>query len=340
MICIVMSHYASHGGLVEDTILPLNHILGLVLKTGGKIGVIAFALISTYYLSQQEFKTASLLKLILQTVFYSLLICTLGTLFGIGVDGKTILKSTFCVVFGQYWFVTAYVGLYISQPILKKCTDQLNKEQSSRVLLIMFLTISVIPIIFGNPEFVVNNMICFNFLFFCGNHLRRYGEKISRKSIAGIFLLCIATIVIFSLGAEILSIQVLKKERPLEISYMLYDLNSPFMITAGMMLFLFFENMKPFYSKWINWIASSTFAVYLLHDNAYFKEFMWKSLLKTEMYHNQGFVPIMLHASVCCVSIFVVAIVIEFLRKAVEKMLFERMLKEWCSKIDKWYRMI
>lgn len=45
-----------------------------------------------------------------------------------------------------------------------------------------------------------------------------------------------------------------------------YNYTSPFNIIASCSLFIIFARMT-FYSKWINWIASSTFAVYIIHTH-------------------------------------------------------------------------
>lgn len=59
-----------------------------------------------------------------------------------------------------------------------------------------------------------------------------------------------------------------------------YSYCSPFNILATSSLFIIFAKMS-FYNKWINWIASSTFAVYIIHINPPVKNWLKAFDIKT-----------------------------------------------------------
>ena len=74
MILILLHHYAYHGGLVDIDQIGANKIVGLLINMGGKLGNIIFILISGYFMVDKEFKIKKLLKIIFETIFYSVVI--------------------------------------------------------------------------------------------------------------------------------------------------------------------------------------------------------------------------------------------------------------------------
>lgn len=337
MVLIVASHYGSHGGLV-DLPLSANHILGLFLKSGGKIGVICFVLITCYFMCEQRFKMATLLRTVLETTFYSLLLFLICRIFGLNVGVGTAIKSLLAVFYGGYWFVPAYIGLYLVQPILKVCSDNLKRNGLLKVIFVLFMTMSFVPFIFGNPSFITSNFAYFCFIYFMGCYIRRYGINFTETKVLSAGLSAWLLIPVFCLAVEILSVKIAGMDSPLDVSYMVYELNSPLMLLAAICLFLCFNRLPKFQNRFINFWGSITFAVYLLHDNLFFKEYMWKHLLNTELFLNKNICLIFLHCICCVIAIFFVTAAIEFVRKKIEYSIFNiRFVVSFCSKVDSWY---
>ena len=89
-----------------------------------------FELITVYSMHDQKFKLSSVLKISLQTVFYSLFILILcaGTGWKQHIDIKSIIKQLFTPIYNVYWFVTAYIGMYLFIPHLKKICEKLRRD--------------------------------------------------------------------------------------------------------------------------------------------------------------------------------------------------------------------
>ncbi|MCB5932847.1 acyltransferase, partial [[Eubacterium] rectale] len=58
---------------------------------------------------------------------------------------SNILHSLFPVLSGQYWYVTAYVGLFFFIPFLNALGNRLTKLQFQYLLVTVFVLFSVIP---------------------------------------------------------------------------------------------------------------------------------------------------------------------------------------------------
>lgn len=125
MVMIVACHYCYYGGaLFEGS--GMTWIIAAFLKTGGKLGVTCFVLISGYFMCDKEYKISSVFRVALQTMFYSLLAIIIVHLFGGSTDIKTIFKEFFSPIYGCYWFVTAYIGMYLISPFLNIILQRLN----------------------------------------------------------------------------------------------------------------------------------------------------------------------------------------------------------------------
>lgn len=106
------------------------------------------------------------------------------------------------------------------------------------------------------------------YLYCLGAYFRLADVRISMvKSvlmvIAGYFLCCVASVVIFILreGHEFL----------LGRELVFFTLNSPFVIASGVGLFFIAKGLKIGFSPVINGIASTTFGIYLIHNSIFVK---------------------------------------------------------------------
>ena len=101
-------------------------------------------------------------------------------------------------------------------------------------------------------------------------------------------------------------------------STLLYSRNSVVVFALSVALISFFSTLKPFYSRALNTVAGSCFGIYLIHDNKFFKDFMWREIFKTSGFENSNYM--ILHMFSCAIIIFAAGFVIEFMRrKIIEK---------------------
>lgn len=121
-------------------------------------------------------------------------------------------------------------------------------------------------------------------------------------------------------------------------AYYLSSITSPLVISAGVGLFNYFGNRKPKHLKIVNYLATMTFPVYLIHDNCYFRDVMWKNIFNTQNYYGASMPLVLFHMFSILFVLFLVAVIVEALRKRIESvLLYNKMSKKITNKIDEWY---
>ena len=96
-----------------------------------------------------------------------------------------------------------------------------------------------------------------------------------------------------------------------------------FQLLQGIGLFIIFLKAKITYHPWINTIASTTFGIYLLHDNKLVMHYMWDYIFSTYQYYDSPLLP--LYAIFIVTIIFIVGMCIDYMRLAfIEKNIMKR----------------
>ena len=95
-------------------------------------------------------------------------------------------------------------------------------------------------------------------------------------------------------------------------------------VFISVITFICFTQINIKYNKWINSIASASFAVYLLHDNEYIRNFIFKDLLKTDYFYNTNGLILILHIIFSVIFTYTEAYIIERIRVIIiEKLLIK-----------------
>lgn len=329
MIIIIMAHYAGHGGVAEINNITVNRLIGSFLEIGGKLGVNLFILISGYFLVNSKFKSKKILKLELQVWFYSVILGFIGICcLQKNIQLKDILKIILPVTSGLYWFPTAYIGMYLLTPFVNRLINTMDKNNFQTLLIILFMTVSIIPTFIPFAKTWDNTIILFIFIYLVAAYIKKYDITFFKNRKVWNIILSISIFLFIYLSQVVClflaqKIEILK----LGISYLRAQ-NSFFMIILSIFIFMVFKNMnrKP-NNKFILLLSKASFGVYLFHDNPYFKRILWKDILKTEHFYYQNIIILVLHIIFSVILIYVVGTIIDRIR--------ERILEKPIMKIEK-----
>ena len=135
MMMVVVLHYLGKGGLLPDLTAPLSvqDMAAWLLEAFCIVAVNVYMMISGYFLCESSFKLSRLLTLWLQLWLYSVGIGVLAVVTGIfpaaEVSTHYYLTLLFPVTMGHYWFLTAYVFLYILLPFVGIGLRRMTKQQ-------------------------------------------------------------------------------------------------------------------------------------------------------------------------------------------------------------------
>lgn len=191
MLLIIMDHYASHGLWGLGSVLPYSfnrYIAGGMMT--GKFGVVAFVLISGYYMCELRFTGRKLARIYGEVAFYSLSFWILFYIVRMAIGDAwmsntlhvhagrgELLHSILPIGYEQYWFVTDYIVLMIVSPLLNLLLDILSKRQLLSVLAVATVFWSIIPTL-TDAEYAYTEMIWWFVLYLYAGYIRRYVDLV------------------------------------------------------------------------------------------------------------------------------------------------------------------
>lgn len=277
-----------------------NYYLGVLINSIGNIGVSCFILISGYF--GINFKKFKFIQLIILTTFYSIVLYLIN--YGFTISNK-LFNALLVIPLYKNWFIACYLILMLLSPYLNAYISASTKKNLEKLLMILFIVFSVLPTIFNTPYYTILTgggkcLVYMIFLYLIGRYIRIYRNKnVKKKKAAGLFLLMTAIICSLNIGMGFL----LKK--PCSI----YALDcSPFILTSAISVFYLFKSFV-FQSKLINYLASSTIAVYLLDG---LRLFVDSHIIHLHIYSNSNQLLFLLTTEV--VLVFTMSIFIDKLR--------------------------
>lgn len=185
MYMVVVMHYLNH---TVDSMFFGGGLSGLrtaaiLLDSLCIAAVNVYVLISGYFLSAAPFSWRRVVRLIAQTLFYTVLIPLLLAAFGVLPASEAfsiyhIWNSIFPVQSGHYWFVTAYAVMVLFSPVLNAALEKLDQKELRWVLAALLLFFctgkSFSPIQFSVDRYGYD-FGWFLVLYLIGGYIRKYG---------------------------------------------------------------------------------------------------------------------------------------------------------------------
>lgn len=324
MMMVVVLHYLGKGGMLPDLTAPLSALdtLAWLLEAFCIVAVNVYMMISGYFLCESSFKLSRLLTLWLQLEFYSVGIGLLAVVAGIvptaEVSTHYYLTLLFPVTMGHYWFLTAYLFLYVLLPLLGRGLRLLTKEQFRVALVLLLLTFcllkSVLP--FRLEEDGKGYDCIWYLCVFCtAAYLRRFGIPFLQKKSRALLLYLIGVFGTFG-EAMLLHLFYLKTgslELILKIPYE-YNHIFPFLASVGLFGLFLDSDVKGKIGTVAVKIAPYTLGVYLLHENLGVR-YAWQKWLGTNIISNGG--QLLIWTVLAVVVVFGLGILVDFVRKCV-----------------------
>lgn len=237
---------------------PTKTVARVLAEALSICSVNAFIFISGYFGIHP--KRSSLTRYLFQIVFL------FGLIYGFCLFAGTATWSVQgflqCICLSpQNWFVKAYLLLYIMAPALNAFADKQDCKLHRNVLVGFFLIQTFYGCLFAADFFEKGyGTLSFMGLYLLVRYIKLYRPKwslLKKEHDLLIYLFCAVSIT----GVTVWGIMAGKNTDILMFTYI-----NPLVIIESVTLFLFFSKLS-FTSRLINWVASSSFAVYLVHTN-------------------------------------------------------------------------
>lgn len=290
MLLIVMHHILSHGNLYESAIQSGGGIEYQSVSYICGFGINIFAMISGYVGIRigtscssiiSKGRISKFIKLWSQVLFYSLgIFVIIGLVYSFDNFLPSLIKVILPISSKQYWYFSAYVGVFLIAPglnlVAKGIADSIKSDK--RKILTFFAMIIIICLMWSDPFGFVDGytFAWLAFLYIIGAVIEQvnFKEKLNVK-----VLICVLSLIVF------LSVS-LYAFSPFGIN--LLERTSPINIIPCCLLLIIFSKIKVDNKRIRNLlkvIAPSIFAVYLIHDNIYFRKYFISGKFSIESIH-------------------------------------------------------
>lgn len=274
MFLIVLHHFSVHTEWNFPPGFYSSKLLIQILSIGGKIGVDCFIFISSYFLINRTPHKSALFTIWKTVLFYSVGIFTLIALFSSEkITFISIIKSFLPVMMSTYWFVTAYILLYIFSPFLNIFLKELDKNKYKRLLFIEFFIFSIVGS-FNLNNMLTNDFLWFIFIYSIGSYIKLHLNLDKKnKQLCFYFFISLFVTIIFIILFNLLGKYV--DPRIGKGIMVLTNTQGVLPLISSSILFVLFINIDIGSRKFINIVASTMFSVYLIHDNFMLRVILW-----------------------------------------------------------------
>ncbi len=342
MLMILMLHYNSHSGALLELGIPAGsvNIFANIIEAFAIAGINTYVLISGFFLSKSHIRISRIIQLLCQVYFYTILVSVammvVGT-YALHNDNSVykVVQYIFPISSEHYWFVTAYVIMYMMAPVMNAAVEKLTRKQMKIVitgLLLWFCFIkSFVPVLFPTDKFGYDYgwFIC---LYLIAAYIRKYNVVLfytARKS-ALVYLISCAIIATMSISLYFIN---LNWGGFLHYQQVPFNYNFIFTLTASLGLFSFFRFYRMKENKVadvVRAVGPLTFGVYLLHMHVEIRD-RWVEWIESFI----GEVPLysvilfIWHAFRAVIVVFLVGIFIDWIRKMIFDFLARTMHDTW-----------
>ncbi|MBQ6816340.1 MAG: acyltransferase [Clostridia bacterium] len=322
MLGVVCFHVLGHGGIlnIEHTAISFSMVWFLQILVYPVVN--CFVLITGYIGYKDDNispKIKSLLSLMFTVAFYSILIFLAFTFLGVEpFNLKGLAKNFLPTIFKNYWFFSAYFGLFLFSPLLNLLVQKSNLKQAF-IFLSVFLFSVIISVLHDTFSLLGGfTLIWFIFIYLTGAFIKKFklNELLSKKWWLIIALLsCVATW-LSKIVLHFSGISFLENHSNVLVKYV-----SPTIVLMAIALLCLFSkiNCNPSFAKTISFFASSAFSVYLIHDNIYVRTHLISKI--HTFIGNPNFLLLALFIICFVLAIFLSCILIDKIRISIFKFL-------------------
>lgn len=321
MVMIVMHHYAIYSDFLFTNEITVNRIIINFFEMFGRLGVCLFVMISGYFYDKSEFKIKKFMTLILQVFVFSIIGLGIGIITNSeNLNFVNIVKSILPTTFGLYWFASCYVLIYIFAPFFRKIIENISKKNFKILLTVMIIIWGILSNIPGTKTFF-NEFIWLTVIYFIAAYIKKYDFNILKNDKMRV----IGIIVVVAMMNAIMVILELLSTRILVLSEKIYyfnNLKSPFILILTILIFTIFKNLNVKNSKIINKIAATSFGIYLIHENVFLRDIIWKQIVQGSKFINSPL--LILNAIGGVIVVFLISMIIDLV---VEKLIIKNLVK-------------
>jgi len=273
-ICVVTIHILHYGGFrscADSSTLGFYFLWlwGIIIDCT----VNCFAIITGFLLYIRGFKYTNIIRLYLIVLYHGLLITFAFQLFSPEfVTQSNWLQALFPISQNEFWYFTAYSGVFFFAPILTNGMHSLPKKQATALVFLLIVILSVLPTLTNQDPFGLDrgySVLWILVMFLIGTYLGKYHDTFSLKSSTLIFIF-LGCVLITCLG------MIASVFYPSINGNALIEYTSPTIVLAAITVVLLFSSMKvsPMVQRIAVFCMPFTFSTYLIHEHPLIRQYL------------------------------------------------------------------
>lgn len=220
------------------------------------IGVIVFILLSGYFSIHATSK--GLIKLL--SMFFVFTLPETIYYVSNAESATQIVYHLFILSSSHFWFIKTYLFLFLLSPLLNLYWKESNTRQKWYMTFVFGLVASYMAMTKGDSSMLNGkNLVNFAFIYYCGRLLNQYKERWTGWKTWSVLAIYVILNILLVMGYLYFPSKIQNV-----IWHISYRYSSPLLLLNSVLFFMLFGKMH-FKSKMINYIASSSLAIYLFH---------------------------------------------------------------------------
>lgn len=307
LVCHANARVLGLPSRAEVFSVPAPSIARMLFGAMAVYGVNIFVMISGWF--GIHAKPKGLAKLLFEVLFllwgiYAVFLLTGNATFNMH-DIKVCLALT-----DEYWFVMAYVGLYIFSPVLNAFVEKASKRELQLLLVGFYVFQCYYCWASGTLDYFSGYSITFFFgLYLTARYFRLYPVRILSRHGGLVYVASLAVVTTVSVVALVLVGNWARMLR--------YD--NPLVIVGAIGLLNAFSHLR-FHSRLVNSLATACFAVYIIHfDPLVFHYF---AMAVKSIYNSTSGLVTVVTISMFLVAVFLACWLIDRVRLCASRFVF------------------
>ena len=210
-------------------------------------------------------------------------------------------------------FTPTFLALFLLIPFINRLINAMDKKSHARLLFLLMLFYTIAGSFFLNDFYEYIGWYITVYLI--GAYLRLYPiavlQDVKKCLIVAIALtLCVVSILSFTY-----------LNSSFHIYYLIADSNRILAILSAVALFSLFRSIDLGQKRWINYVSSATFGIFLIHTQVNVRDWLWNEVFRVKDFFESDY--LWLHAIVTIITVYVACLLIDIIRqKLIEKPLF------------------
>lgn len=267
---VFVLHISDQGGVIRQVNYASSQYFGVwFLIAFAYCAVNCFGIASGYLLVNHKFKYSRIIVLWLEVFFYSVIFNIIFQMLTPGhVSMTNWLSACLPVLMREYWYFTAYFGMFFFIPFFNKLIHSMNRRQLVSLLVTIILVISCLSSINREIFYLKSgySMMWLCSLYLVGAIIKQLDLHVTTKAKVWSILISIIFAILAVISRVVIHIATVAIFHAPHFEGGLYLYNSPLILFTAVAILLVCKDitLTPKLHRLVKWLSNTSFGCYLI----------------------------------------------------------------------------